>query len=104
MMRMTLCEFLILYKPGKENFLADILSKLNKEKPAKDADKENDYQDQLVASIEVLSIEQSIREPWQKNEQNEIKLENYLKEYQIKENKNIKCSRNVTGTKLGKSK
>ena len=65
MMRMALYEFIILYKPGKENFLADFLSRLNEETPAEDADEENDYHDQLVASIEVLIIEQSIKEPWQ---------------------------------------
>ena len=51
MMRMALYEFIILYKPGKENFLADFLSRLNEETPADDADEENDYHDQLVASI-----------------------------------------------------
>ena len=74
-MRIALYEFIILYKPGKENFLADFLSRLNEETPAEDADEENDYHDQLVASIEVLSIEQSIKEPWQKTELDEIKLE-----------------------------
>ena len=52
-------EFIILYKSGKENFLADFLSRLNEETPAEDADEENDYHDKHVASIEVLSIEQS---------------------------------------------
>ena len=78
-------EFIILYKSGKENFLADFLSRLNEETPAEDEDLENDYHDQLVASIEVLSIEQSSKVPWQKTEIDEIKLENYLKDDQIKE-------------------
>ena len=81
---MALYEFIILYKPGKENFLADFLSRLNEETSAEDSDEENDYHDQLVASIEVLSIEQSIKEPWQKTELDEIKLENYLTDNQIK--------------------
>ena len=66
MMRMALYEFIILCKPGKDYFLANFLSRLNEKTPAEDADEENDYNDQHVASIEALSIEQSIREPWQK--------------------------------------
>ena len=80
-------SLLYFIKPGKENFLADILSRLNEETPAEDSDEENDYHDQLVASIEALSIEQSIKEPWQKTPLDEIKLENYLTDDQIKEKK-----------------
>ena len=56
--------FKIPYQHRKENFLVEFLSRLNEETSAEEADEENDYHDELVASIEVLSIEQSIKEPW----------------------------------------
>ena len=70
---MVLCEFVVLYKPGKENFLADFLSRLNEETPVEDADEKDDYHDQLVASIEIFNMEQSTIETGEKTELNEIK-------------------------------
>ena len=40
-----------LFKPGKENHLADFLSRLNEDNPGIDSYEEDDYHDQLVAAI-----------------------------------------------------
>ena len=85
---MDLYEFIILYQPGKENFLADFLLRLKEETPAEDTDKENDYHDQLVASIQVLSIDQTFnvhnisREPNSEN-QNEYIVKNKRKTFPL---------------------
>ena len=52
MMRMALYEFIVIYKPGRDNHLADFLSRLNEEDPCIESNEEDDYHDQLVASIE----------------------------------------------------
>ena len=58
-MRMALYEFIVKYKPCKENLLADFLSRLNEETPEQDADEENYYHDQLVASIEFTDTQKT---------------------------------------------
>ena len=89
-MRMALYEFIVKYKPGKENLLADFLSRLNEETPEQDADEENDYHDQLVASIEVKDTKkpeldtekdhQIIKEPWLRTELDKIEDQSIIKE------------------------
>jgi hypothetical protein len=61
MMRMALYEFIVIYKPGKENLLADFLSRINEDNLELDPDEQNDYHDQLVALTEV-STEKEINE------------------------------------------
>ena len=90
MMRMALYEFIVKYKPGKENLLADFLSRLNEETPEQDADEENDYHDQLVASIEVTDTKkpeldtekdhQIIKEPWLRTKLDKIEDQSIIKE------------------------
>ena len=52
MMRMALYEFTVIYKPGKDNHLADFLSRINEDNPGIESNEEDDYHDQLVAAIE----------------------------------------------------
>ena len=52
MMRTAFYEYMVIYKPGKDNHLADFLSRLNEEDPGIESNEEDDYHDQLVASIE----------------------------------------------------
>ena len=52
MKKLVLYEFIVIYKPGKDNHLADFLSPLNEEDPDKESFEEDDYHDQLVASLD----------------------------------------------------
>ena len=87
---MALYEFIVKYKSGKENLLADFLSRLNEETPEQDADEENDYHDQLGASIKFTDTKkqeldtekdhQVIIEPWLRTELDKIKDKSIIKE------------------------
>ena len=44
---------MVIYKPGKENILAEFLSRFNEDNNELDPDEQNDYHDQLVALTEV---------------------------------------------------
>ena len=59
MMRLSLYEFEIKYKPGSQNILADFLSRpKDNEQPLESSE---DYLDQLVAKIETIDDIQSIK-------------------------------------------
>ena len=50
MMRLALYEFFVKFKPGKENVVADFLSRLDEQEPS---NHNEDYHDQLVANVEM---------------------------------------------------
>ena len=59
MMRMTLYEFKVIYKPGKDNYLADFLSRLNEDEAEIEENEGEDYHDQLVASVTIEEMSEN---------------------------------------------